>query len=290
MDLYRPGHVYYRAGAVAYISKCAPTMATLTDHPNCTTEIPVLVNGTKRFADPLSWVLRDYPQEIPCSNTMPVRWKIDDAWSCATPGTTDCPAPDQLEVADQLFGMPDITAGLTGGIYTDKQRQQHLQFIRSSSGREAVVSKIAAAAIMNAGSPNVLGLPLTNVDLQALVGELGYSFVPFFGIIGQAYVTMVGIFVVLAFVKTFVSCLLRGYMLVNQRGWGIYLFAAGWDTLFHAFHMPHAALWNALQLAANAPEEIPLQNGVAEVEPLNPPNAPPESPPKPPALYPRHDE
>lgn len=289
LDLYGPGHVYYRAGAVVYINKCTPVEATLADHANCTTEVPVLVNGTKRFADPLSWVLRDYPQELPCSNIMPVRWKLGDIWYCATPAAFKCEAPEQLQVSEPLFTMPDIGAGLEGGIYTDTQRQQHQQFIRSSSGREAVVSKIATAAVRNAGAHGVLGLPLTELDLHTLIGELGYSFVPFFGLIGHAYVTMVGIFVVLAFAKTLVSCLLRGYMLVNQRGWGIYLFAAGWDTLFHVFHMPHAALWNALQMAANKPEEDPP----VELEPLNPanpPNAPPPPPPQPPQLYPRHDE
>jgi len=282
LDLYGPGHVYYRAGAVVYINKCSAVDATLTDHRNCTTEIPVLINGTKRFADPLSWVLRDYPQELPCTNIMPIRWKIADVWYCATPAALPCEAPDQLEVAKPLFNTPDFTAGLVGGIYTESQRIQHQHFIRSSSGREAVVSKIATAAVMNAGLPGVLGLPLTTLDLDMLVDELGYTFVPFFSLIGHAYVTIVGIIVVMAFVKHFVNCLIRGYMLVNQRGWGIYLFAAGWDTLFHVFHMPHAAFWNAMHPQDQELEEAPLAGGAVElVEPPPPVVQPGQNP-----LYP----
>ena len=34
------------------------------------------VNGTVRFADPLTWTLTDFPTVTPCSDLTPTRWKI----------------------------------------------------------------------------------------------------------------------------------------------------------------------------------------------------------------------
>jgi hypothetical protein len=46
---------------------------------------------------------------------------------------------------------------------------------------------------------------------------------PFFHYIGNAYITLVGVFVVLSGIKTIVSWILRGHSLVQTRGVGIHL-------------------------------------------------------------------
>jgi len=223
LDIYGKGHTLYKAGAVVYISKCVPVDATIAHHQNCTTEIPVIVNNAKRFADPFTWIVKDYPQELPCSDIMPVRWQVNTRWLCSTPTVVECKPPSKLNLNDKFVVTSDITTGLDGSIYTVQQQRQHLMFIRSSSGREAVWSRATAAAVMNTKPNGQLGLPLTSEDLLSLVEHLNYVYLPFFHYIGNAYITLVGVFVVLSGIKTIVSWILRGHSLVQTRGVGIHL-------------------------------------------------------------------
>ena len=76
---------------------------------------------------------------------------------------------------------------------------------------------------MNTKPNGQLGLPLTSEDLLSLVEHLNYVYLPFFHYIGNAYITLVGVYVVLSGIKTIVSWILRGHSLVQTRGFGIHL-------------------------------------------------------------------
>ena len=97
LDLYGPGHMSYIAGATVYITKCVAMEASIYDYPDCTLEVPVIVDGKKMFADPLTWIIKSLPTIIPCSDKMPVRWKIGKEWVCASPKIRPCPPPEQLK-------------------------------------------------------------------------------------------------------------------------------------------------------------------------------------------------
>lgn len=49
------------AGAATYIIKCGCLNATCADYRNCTQEVPVAVDGRIKFADPFTWIIKDYP-------------------------------------------------------------------------------------------------------------------------------------------------------------------------------------------------------------------------------------
>lgn len=240
LDIYGPGHTLYKAGAVVYVSKCAPVEATVASYPNCTTEIPVLVNKTKRFADPFTWILKDFPQVLPCSDIMPVRWQVNNRWLCSTPTVVECKKPGKLHINDGLFTSADITVGLDGSLYSQEQQEQHRMFIRSANGREAVLSRAAAASVMNTGSDGQLGMPLTPQDLLSLVEHLNYKFIPFFDYIGHAYITLVGIYITCSAIKAILCWLIRSYAIVQTRGWGFHILAAVGDTFYHFLVGPQA--------------------------------------------------
>ena len=76
MDVFGPGHVSYVAGAVAYVAKCVPVEVSMASIGNCSHEIPVLHHNVTKFVNPITMVLTETPRYVPCSDLMPVRWKI----------------------------------------------------------------------------------------------------------------------------------------------------------------------------------------------------------------------
>jgi hypothetical protein len=180
LDLYGPGHTAYVSGAAAYVTKCPLVEAIRVDFANCTKEVPVLSgrNHTLRFADPYTWILKTYPTIVPCSDVMPVRWKVRDQWYCATPQARPCPPAAKLNTTTGSFRPDDFTQGVNLGIYTEGQKAEHREYLRAASSREAVVAKVVNAASRGArGGSGELGLPLGREDLKRITDEVGRNLI-----------------------------------------------------------------------------------------------------------------
>ncbi len=52
-------------------------------HKNCTEEIPVNVNGTDAFVDPISYVIKSAGSPIHCNDVAPSRYKVGGKWYCS---------------------------------------------------------------------------------------------------------------------------------------------------------------------------------------------------------------
>ncbi len=49
-------------------------------HRNCTEEIPVTVNGTYAFVDPISYVIKSVGSPIHCNDMAPPWYKVGGKW------------------------------------------------------------------------------------------------------------------------------------------------------------------------------------------------------------------
>jgi hypothetical protein len=249
----------YVAGAAAYVTKCQQVEATRAEWGNCTAEVPVMINGTIRFADPFTWVVNDYPTVLPCSDVMPVRWRIKEHWYCASPRAQICSAPSQLETTATGFQDEDFTIGLGHGIFTTTQLEQHKQFQRAQASRGPVLQKITNSATGNVGSDGQLGMTLSVGDVDSLKYEIGGFLFPLFPLLGNFWTIASGVFLSLVVVKVLISCVLRGIILYMDRGCGFWLFGAIWSTLFTVLRTPGALAQAAIAslrqpLPGNAPK------------------------------------
>lgn len=86
------GHHTYMAKAVAYVAICPNVQVIRTECPNCTQEIPVVVNRMQ-FANLITRILLDRPTMVPCSQVMPIMWLLHDEWYCAMPKMVSVPHP-----------------------------------------------------------------------------------------------------------------------------------------------------------------------------------------------------
>jgi hypothetical protein len=240
-DLFGDGHVAYTAGAVVYVAKCIPVEATPRDFTNCTKEIPVSVNGTHYFADPLTYILQRFPSIVPCSDLMPVRWKMGDEWVCAYPAIRKCSdIPQQLSLQFKPLDRQEFTQGLHSGIYTERQRKRHLEFTANYHATQAVTQKVINTAVGNAEG-NQPGLLLTLEEETEVIYDAAHYFVPFFGFLGFGWIYLMGALLFFGFVKGVLDLLVRMITMHRERGCGWWLFLAIWDTLFAVLYIPAAA-------------------------------------------------
>ena len=247
-DLYGPGHHIYKVGVNAYVAKCTPIDANRAEYPNCTHEIPVLVKGKVRFADPFTFVLKSFPTLVICSAIMPVRWKIGGEWYCASPEARPCRAPAQLNVTTGFQrASSDITAGLEGGIYTKEQLREHRLFQLNHGSREAVISKLTTTATEFAAGSGRLGLVLGNQDILDLSEKLTWHLVPFVWFLGTAWHYLTGIGLLLMIVQFLCNTSVRAYTLYKHRGCGLWIIFALWDVTFYFLTSPGRLLNAALR-------------------------------------------
>jgi hypothetical protein len=51
------------------VTKCSPVEVVPRTHTNCTEEIPVSINGTEDFVDPISYVIKSAGAPIHCNDS-----------------------------------------------------------------------------------------------------------------------------------------------------------------------------------------------------------------------------
>jgi hypothetical protein len=72
------GHLAIKAGGAVYVTRCAMVEVLPRSHKNCTEEIPVTINGTEAFMDPISYVIKSAEYPVHCNDIAPppprTRW------------------------------------------------------------------------------------------------------------------------------------------------------------------------------------------------------------------------
>jgi hypothetical protein len=58
ITIFGRGHLAIKAGGAVYVTRCSPVEVLPRSHRNCTEEIPVTVNGTDAFVDPISYMIK----------------------------------------------------------------------------------------------------------------------------------------------------------------------------------------------------------------------------------------
>ena len=270
LDLFGPGHVVYRAAAVAYVGKCSPVEVTRAEFPNCTHEIPVVHDNVTKFADPFTRVLQTYPSILPCSPIMPVRWVISGTWYCATPDIYLCEEPVRLESGTRAYPVVDFTRGIGGSLFTRRQRVQHREYTETQMAREAVLGDLTNKETRNGRyrSPEAgrLAGALALSEIDELRMSIASSVSPWFYIAGDGAVWVVAIYVLVVFFQAIVDVLIRAIYLYRLRGCGCWMVWAVWSAGFALFQLPGVLIKEAVDKVRR-----PLADGddVAERRPLN---------------------
>lgn len=259
LDLYGPGYAIYVSGAVAYVTKCVAVEATRMDFANCTEEIPVRTENKTGFADPFTWIMKPYPTIRPCSDVMPVRWRVGADWYCSTPNARICTPPNRLNVTMGLPSNPmDFTNGLDGGIYTDSQLSQHRMYQIEQSTREAVLAKVTSAAVDSGRPGHSLGMTISTLDMEELSTHLAAYIHPFFYYFGKAWHYLTGFFLFVVILKVIIGSCLRMWVLYMERGVGWWMIAAVWHTAFLMIRVPAQIIKRTVDTLMDPVADMPM--------------------------------
>ena len=269
LDLYGPGHSVLKGGLAAYVVKCKPVEAAKAEFPNCTTEIPVIVGNQTKFADPFSLILQELPTVLPCSDLMPVRWKLHGRWYCSHPKVVQCAAPMQInhsitarlteQEEDPRDGWLD---GLGHGLYTQQQLDDNRRFRAMIAARSPVAQRqtnnAAGALISDGTASSLFRLPVGEEETQQLINLVGENLLPGFWLFGRGIVYFQGILFTVVIIKVVLSILFRAIHIYRRKGCGWWMVASLWDVTFTVLWMP----FSIIQAAAKA--AIDPQDGVSE--------------------------
>ncbi len=109
ITIFGRGHLAIKAGGAVYVTRCSPVEVLPRSQRNCTEEIPVTVNGTDAFVDPISYVIKSTGSPIHCNDVAPPRYKVGGNWYCSYPVLKECDDPAMLPV-DEVIRLTRGTA------------------------------------------------------------------------------------------------------------------------------------------------------------------------------------
>ncbi len=202
-------------------------------HTNCTEEIPVAINGTNAFGDPISYVIKSAGSPIHCNDVAPPRYKVGGKWYCSYPQLKECHDPAMLpvdEVKIDPVEMNDI--GLGKSIYTRKQLDEFARFQDSQGTRKAYLAEMAELAYRGRTGDGEWGLGLSTAAQSSIIDIVGASFFPLYSVVGPMVFFVSLMLLVWGVFRLMVTVLIRAIIIVRCKGCGIWVMTAFWGTLF----------------------------------------------------------
>jgi hypothetical protein len=238
IQIFGRGHQVTRNGATVYVTRCQPVEVTPRMHANCTSEIPVTVNNTNLFVDPISFVIKAAASPVRCNDIAPPRWKLGGKWYCAFPQIRDCGEPGQIPMTPlktqdvQVLGM-----GLGKSIYSPEQIDEFIRFQESQGTRRAFLAESAERAY-NSRFGGEWGSGLTDLATDHLVDVVGFHLVPLYRLLGPTAMIAILILFLVGIVRMMLDIVVRAIAIARVRGCGLWLLGALWGTLFQVAVSP----------------------------------------------------
>jgi hypothetical protein len=227
------GHLAIKAGGAVYVTRCSPVEVVPRTHPNCTEEIPVSINGTDAFVDPISYVIKSAGSPIHCNDVAPPRYKVGGKWYCSYPELKECHNPAMLPVDEVKIDPVEVNdIGLGKSIYTKAQLDEFARFQDSQRTRKAYLAETAELAYTGRSENGEWGLALSSAAQGSLIDIVGANFFPLYKVVGPMIFFLSLLLLVWGTFRLLVTILIRVIVIVRYKGCGLSVMTALWGTLF----------------------------------------------------------
>ncbi len=129
ITIFGRGHLAIKAGGAVYVTRSAPAEVVPRSHKNCTEEIPVMLNGTEAFVDPISYAIKSAGSPVHSNDIAPSRYKVGGKWHCSLLELRECHDSAMLPVDKVKIDPVNVNNIRLGkSIYT-KKKLQSAQYI-----------------------------------------------------------------------------------------------------------------------------------------------------------------
>lgn len=218
-SLFGMGYSVQTTGSTFHVTKCQKVKVDIQDYHNCTKNIPAIYKGTFKFIDPISFILSDIADIIPCDPVFPMNWLIEGINYCSTPEINVCTEskPSLIKLKRNIKGLELDFSGLKARAYKQSQIEAHEKFQLSLEIRKPLISKVANTAAENIHNDGSVGNFLDFDSFNAI----NYVLNPignFFGKIWNYATNVVPFVLAFLFAIRFVS---DGCRLKKQYGFGL---------------------------------------------------------------------
>jgi hypothetical protein len=233
ISIFGRGHLAIKAGGAVYVTKCSPVEVVPRTHINCTEEIPVTINGTDAFVDPISYVIKSAGSPIHCNDVAPPRYKVGDKWYCSYPELKECHDPAMLPVGEVKIDPVELNnKGLGKSIYTREQLDEFARFQDSQGTRKAYLAETAELAYRGRTENGEWGLGHSPAAQGSIIDIVGASFFPLYSVVGPMIFFVSLMLLVWGVFRLMVTVQIRAIIIVRCKGCRIWVMTALWGTLF----------------------------------------------------------
>ncbi len=248
ITIFGRGHLAIKAGGAVYVTRCSPVEVLPRSHGNCTEEIPVTVNGTKAFVDPISYVIKSAGSPVHCNDVAPPRYKVGGKWYCSYPEMKECHDPAMLPVDEVRIDPVMVNnIGLGKSIYTKEQLEEFARFKDSQGTRKAYLAETAERAYIGRNEKGEWGLALGSAAQVSLIDLVGVNFFPLYWVVGPMVFFLSLLLLVWGGLRLVVTVFLRVAIITWYKGCGIWVLTAFWGTLFQLAVSPFNWIDSAIQ-------------------------------------------
>jgi hypothetical protein len=222
-----------RLGVRCMLRVVPPFEVLPRSHKNCTEEIPVTVNGTEAFVDPISYVIKSAGSPIHCNDVAPPRYKVGGKWYCSYPELKECHDPSMLPVDEVRIDPVTVNnIGLGKSIYMKEQLEEFARFQDSQGTRKAYLTETAEIAYIGRNEKGEWGLALGSAAQLSLIDLVEINFFPLYRVIGPMIFFLSLLLLVWGALRLVVTVFLRVAIIIRYRGCGVWVLTAFWGTLF----------------------------------------------------------
>jgi hypothetical protein len=248
ISIFGRGHLAIKAGRAVYVTKCSPVEVVRRTHTNCTEEIPVVINGTEAFVDPISYVIKSAGAPIHCNDVAPPRYKVGGKWYCSYPQLKECHDPAILPVDEVRIDPVEVNnIGLGKSIYTREQLDEFARFQDSQGTRKAYLTETAELAYRGRTGDGEWGLGLSAAAQNFIIDFVGASFFPLYSVVGPMIFFVSFMLLVWGVFRLLVTVLIRAIIIVRCKGCGVWVLTAFWGTLFQLAVTPFTWMEEAME-------------------------------------------
>jgi hypothetical protein len=218
ISIFGRGHLAIKAGGAVYVTRCSPVEKIPRTHSNCTEEIPITINGTDAFVDPISYVIKSAGSPIHCNDVAPPRYKVGGKWYCSYPELKECHDPSMLPVDEVNIDPVEANDGLGKSIYTKEQLDEFAHFQDSQGTRKAYLAETAELVYTGRTENGEWGLALSSAAQGSLIDIVGASFFPLYKVVGPMIFFLSLMLLVWGAFRLMVTVLIRVIVIVRCKG------------------------------------------------------------------------
>lgn len=240
----KSGYMAVTAGEAIHVIQCIPVEVDPRRTKECFAELPITIRNSSLFLTPKSRIVTKYGTERECSYDLPTLYRIDHTWVRLTPEPHVQQVPPQPLKPLTKMTWNYLTPGplASSGIYSQKDIEKLREHIMFSAEKPAVLNSLARGVTGYRNGPNSASMYnlLNEEALEKIAEGTARKIWNGFVVFGSATAGIMGVFIIIRFIKLVIDTAIHGYTLHTVYGCSLHLIGAIWGSLTHLLlHLAH---------------------------------------------------